>query len=200
MTDTIKWGRPLSGKECLSLELPGETPVRRHDIKTKAKVLDFRTPRTPYHLPADHPGYTILDHNAKAASIAPMKPWWGRDEAPGDYDGQCMLRSGYVFEESNAAFLRWTRKDSSDDIIAYRPRTEPAAEPDTVTIKRMTEAEAVCEWNMHGTGSRTSWLDTCRHFGIIRPEPTALERFKAAHGDLTGDEAIEAALAFGRDQ
>jgi len=73
-------------------------------------------------LPASHPYYTILNHNAKHGSQ--FKYWPGGDEAPGDYaGGPVLFRNGSDTEDSDRKW-RWTHHTDYDavDIIGYTPK------------------------------------------------------------------------------
>ena len=72
--------------------------------------------------------------------------------------------------------------------------------PDTVTVPRMTEAEARKWWGWVGA-TADSFIDRMKEIGLIRPDPTPLDRFTASHPnwrDLDKEEAVRLALEWGR--
>ena len=68
--------------------------------------------------------------------------------------------------------------------------------PDTVTVPRMTEAEARQWWGYPGCETARTFVDRLREKGLIRPD-TPLDRFTASHPnwrDLPVEEAVRLAL------
>lgn len=137
-------------------------------------------------LPHDHPYYAATDEG--------FTYWPGGDTAPADWNGKdVLLRDGHTCPGN--LITHWGTVDFAPDaeIIGYRPK----APDDTVQVKRMTESEAIELW-----GDLTKSIDSfeldfvtgLKRLGLIKPEPTRLERFLAS----TNDPTIEAALEFER--
>jgi len=146
-------------------------------------------------LPRTHWSYLPLSRG--------FEPWAGGDEAPGDWDGgEVLFREGRL---SSKQVWTWRHIGSQTDIIGYRRRGEvaviPVPDPDIVTIKRMTEAEArdmakglflasgpdaqVCNYS----------IAVMQHLGLIRPGPTRAQRIATETGLAVADvERVIAAM------
>lgn len=143
-------------------------------------------------LPADHFAYLAI---AKG-----FEPWGGGWVAPTDWDGD---RSGILYRDGDTLGRQpntWGHLGGFSDIIGYRKRAEPAAaaEGDTVTIARMTEAEARAlaarcapPWKY---SVETSVFEVMKRLNLIREE-TRAERFARETGHEVTP-AVEAALAW----
>lgn len=186
-----EWGPSLTGPECIQLRLPGDTPVRCDDVSGKASMWSFGWKDAIYTLPANHPAYKVAEYNRNHPE-APMVYHGGSDEAPKDWKpgSDVLFANGNVpIPEHNWAW-RWGGAPFEFNIIGYvptpveeaRPATEElkecvrlsrelfSEESDTVTLKRMTEAE----WFEASRDSFTSWAHSV---GLIREE-TLLEQFE----------------------
>jgi hypothetical protein len=135
-------------------------------------------------LPADHPASRALN--------AGFEPWSGGDAAPADWDGgEVLLRNGSLVIPYGAGVPRlsalWQRDDDGDDIIGYRKRTAATPPADTVTIARMSEAEA----REMLTYDADTIIQTMRDWGYLRPE-TRPERFTRETGIPATPEIVRA--------
>lgn len=165
-----------------------------YDDVFEARAVDWHSELEAVRLPVDHFAYKALD--------AGFQPWGGGDAAPADWDQEApLLRNGFK------GHVRSWKHDVNDhselyDVIGYRKRAEPKSlhdmypehcwhlpPADTVTIARMTEAEALCRFVMP---PRKCMLDMLRSLGLIREE-TLAERFTRETGFEVTD-AVEAAL------
>lgn len=154
---------------------------------------------TAIRLPADHWAYNAID--------AGFIPWGGGDAAPEGVT-DVLLRVGIPWPTSGTG-LRWTHIGWEGDIIGYKrgagtdaaideirtgdlPGFETVGElmddlNDRVTIAKMTEAEAVALWNTYldrDTTAREDIIDMLRSLGLIKSEPTLVEKFEDHHGCL----------------
>lgn len=157
------------------------------------------TKMTAIRLPADHWAYKAID--------AGFIPWGGGDAAPEGVT-DVLLRDGSPCATSGTG-LRWTHIGWEGDIIGYKrgagtdaaideirtgdlPGFETVGElmddlNDRVTIAKMTEAEAVALWNTYldrGTTAREDIIDMLRSLGLIKSEPTLVEKFEDHYGSL----------------
>ena len=142
-------------------------------------------------LPADHAYYVVQRYNQKHGTD--LVYWPGGDNPPEDWDGLGRLYVDSSFCDDDWPkhnSMRWNRWGTCGDIIGYRRKVE-----DTVTLPRMTEREARV-WIEHNT-----YIESAHHImhafgelGLIKPEPTRLDRFLAS----TDEPTIEAALEFER--
>ena len=205
MTD-IKWGEPLTGPEMKALNLPRDTPVRCINTQSASQFLNFMYHGPLYRLPADHPYYTVKRHNTEHGTHLVL--WLGGENAPDDWDRGVLFRNG---QASNLAPWCWRNTGYPGDIIGYIRKAEygrvhtdgsrsggqpvSTPDPDTVTIKRMTEAEAREHF------PKTDAVLAMRILGLIREE-TREERFKKAVPNwhmLNPKLLAQAALEFERD-
>ena len=146
-------------------------------------------------LPADHWAYDAIR--------AGFEPWGGGDSAPEDWDG------GKVFVYDDTALddayhvrkitnvLCW-KADSEPyvRIVGYRKRAQPKPDADTVTIPRMTEAEALDMWHESDEVADDRFVSMLEELGLIKPEPTKAERIAADTGiDLATVERVLAAAS-----
>lgn len=154
---------------------------------------------TAIRLPADHWAYNAID--------AGFIPWGGGDAAPEGVT-DVLLRVGIPWPTSGTG-LRWTHIGWEGDIIGYKrgagtdaaideirtgdlPGFETVGElmddlNDRVTIAKMTEAEAVALWNTYldrDTTAREDIIDMLRSLGLIKSEPTLVEKFEDHYGSL----------------
>lgn len=154
---------------------------------------------TAIRLPADHWAYKAID--------AGFIPWGGGDAAPEGVT-DVLLRDGSPCATSGTG-LRWTHIGLGGDIIGYwrgagtdaaideirtgdLPGFETVGElmddlNDRVTIAKMTEAEAVALWNTYldrDTTAREDIIDMLRSLGLIKSEPTLVEKFEDHYGSL----------------
>lgn len=154
---------------------------------------------TAIRLPADHWAYKAID--------AGFIPWGGGDAAPEGVT-DVLLRVGIPLPTSGTG-LRWTHIGWEGDIIGYKrgagtdaaideirtgdlPGFETVGElmddlNDRVTIAKMTEAEAVALWNTYldrDTTAREDIIDMLRSLGLIKSEPTLVEKFEDHYGSL----------------
>jgi len=213
MTDTPTFGPGLTGAEMRALKgiVPDDTPVRRedwHPEKYGDAFWQYYEDRRVYHLPSDSPVYTVRDWNAKHPDDRPFIPHCG-DTCPvdGDVLVDVLLVEGSICERERASTLTWAADGAGWDIIAYRlaePATESGEAPtDTVTLPRMTEAEAA-QWvlvNVRAAIRFHDALEILQGLGLIKtPAPTPIEQFKQAHPEYAdGDDAlIAAAIEYGR--
>lgn len=192
-----KYGAPLTGAQMKLLRAAGlgkETPVR-YKNHTKALMGWFLTGDEPYFIAKNHPAYTLL--NAGWLDGRNVALWFGGDKAPDDWSegSDVLFRKGVTPLPSKK--WSWDHGGGYDDIIAYirnteTPRMEVTADvndiskippvqhiaphPDTVTIAKMTEAEADDLFHMHDY----EIVSAFKSLGLIKPEPTREERFWAA--------------------
>ena len=154
---------------------------------------------TAIRLPADHWAYNAID--------AGFIPWGGGDAAPEGVT-DVLFRVGSPCATSGTG-LRWTHIGWEGDIIGYKrgagtdaaideirtgdlPGFETVGElmddlNDRVTIAKMTEAEAVALWNTYldrDTTAREDIIDMLRSLGLIKSEPTLVEKFEDHYGSL----------------
>lgn len=154
---------------------------------------------TAIRLPADHWAYKAID--------AGFIPWGGGDAAPEGVT-DVLFRGGISCATSGTG-LRWTRTGWEGDIIGYKrgagtdaaideirtgdlPGFETVGElmddlNDRVTIAKMTEAEAVALWYTYldrDTTAREDIIDMLRSLGLIKSEPTLVEKFEDHYGSL----------------
>ena len=154
---------------------------------------------TAIRLPADHWAYKAID--------AGFIPWGGGDAAPEGVT-DVLFRGGSPYATSGTG-LRWTHIGWEGDIIGYKrgagtdaaideirtgdlPGFETVGElmddlNDRVTIAKMTEAEAVALWNTYldrDTTAREDIIDMLRSLGLIKSEPTLVEKFEDHYGSL----------------
>lgn len=154
---------------------------------------------TAIRLPADHWAYKAID--------AGFIPWGGGDAAPEGVT-DVLFRGGGPCATSGTG-LRWTHIGWEGDIIGYKrgagtdaaideirtgdlPGFETVGElmddlNDRVTIAKMTEAEAVALWNTYldrDTTAREDIIDMLRSLGLIKSEPTLVEKFEDHYGSL----------------
>ena len=154
---------------------------------------------TAIRLPADHWAYNAID--------AGFIPWGGGDAAPEGVT-DVLFRGGGPCATSGTG-LRWTHIGWEGDIIGYKrgagtdaaideirtgdlPGFETVGElmddlNDRVTIAKMTEAEAVALWNTYldrDTTAREDIIDMLRSLGLIKSEPTLVEKFEDHYGSL----------------
>ena len=154
---------------------------------------------TAIRLPADHWAYNAID--------AGFIPWGGGDAAPEGVT-DVLLRVGIPWPTSGTG-LRWTHIGWEGDIIGYKrgagtdaaideirtgdlPGFETVGElmddlNDRVTIAKMTEAEAVALWHTYldrDTTAREDIIDMLRSLGLIKSEPTLVEKFEDHYGSL----------------
>lgn len=196
----IKWGEPLTGPEMKALKLPGDTPVSYRDEHGEYRYLSFFDLNASYRLRADHPYYTVKRYNAEHGTDFVL--WLGGENAPDDWDGgRTLVRNGCVNN-----FMFWSHPWNAPnghvrddyDIIGYTRKAESVAanvDSDTVTLKRMTEAEFMAEINRMGD---VKWWAMAND--LIREE-TREERFwKSQCGKpvLRRGELVRAALEFER--
>lgn len=161
----------------------------------------YASPRaiTAIRLPADHWAYKAID--------AGFIPWGGGDAAPEGVT-DVLFRGGSQRATSGTG-LRWTHIGWEGDIIGYKrgagtdaaideirtgdlPGFETVGElmddlNDRVTIAKMTEAEVVALWNTYidrATTAREDVIDMLRSLGLIKPEPTLVEKFEDHYGSL----------------
>lgn len=161
----------------------------------------YASPRaiTAIRLPADHWAYKAID--------AGFIPWGGGDAAPEGVT-DVLFRGGSQRATSGTG-LRWTHNGWEGDIIGYKrgagtdaaideirtgdlPGFETVGElmddlNDRVTIAKMTEAEVVALWNTYidrATTAREDVIDMLRSLGLIKPEPTLVEKFEDHYGSL----------------
>lgn len=101
----------------------------------------------------------------------------------------------------DAAFMDqsdWWRFASVIRLPADHPYYQQA-DVDTVTIKRMTKDEAKAKWVYPGCASANTFVIALEAMGLIKPDPTPLDRFMAVHP--TADRATaEKALEWGREE
>lgn len=147
---------------------------------------------TAIRLPADHWAYKAID--------AGFIPWGGGDAAPEGVT-DVLLRVGSWCATSGTG-LRWTHIGRQGDIIGYKRGADTAAAideiragvdelmddlNDRVTLAKMTEAEAVALWNTYrdrDTTAREDIIDMLRSLGLIKSEPTLVEKFEDHYGSL----------------
>lgn len=154
---------------------------------------------TAIRLPADHWAYKAID--------AGFIPWGGGDAAPEGVT-DVLFRGGGPCATSGTG-LRWTHIGWEGDIIGYKrgagtdaaideirtgdlPGFETVGElmddlNDRVTIAKMTEAEAVALWHTYldrDTTAREDIIDMLRSLGLIKSEPTLVEKFEDHYGSL----------------
>jgi len=147
------------------------------------------------------------DRWAYKAIDAGFIPWGGGDAAPEGVT-DVLFRGGISCATSGTS-LRWTRTGWEGDIIGYKrgagtdaaideirtgdlPGFETVGElmddlNDRVTIAKMTEAEAVALWNTYldrDTTAREDIIDMLRSLGLIKSEPTLVEKFEDHYGSL----------------
>ena len=161
----------------------------------------YASPRaiTAIRLPADHWAYNAID--------AGFIPWGGGDAAPEGVT-DVLFRVGGPWPTSGTG-LRWTHIGWEGDIIGYKrgagtdaaideirtgdlPGFETVGElmddlNDRVTIAKMTEAEAVALWYTYldrDTTAREDIIDMLRSLGLIKSEPTLVEKFEDHYGSL----------------
>lgn len=154
---------------------------------------------TAIRLPADRWAYKAID--------AGFIPWGGGDAAPEGVT-DVLFRGGISCATSGTG-LRWTHTGWEGDIIGYKrgagtdaaideirtgdlPGFETVGElmddlNDRVTIAKMTEAEAVALWHTYldrDTTAREDIIDMLRSLGLIKSEPTLVEKFEDHYGSL----------------
>jgi len=185
MTNT-EWGDGLTGEEMRALKgiVPDDTPVMRINEWRRWETYSYWAYDTPgpYRLPSDSPVYTVRDWNAKHPDERPFVPHCG-DTCPvdGDVLVDVLLDEGGVCSREHARTLTWKADDACWDIIGYRI-AQPDEAPDegvgeladTVTLPRMTEAEAVKRF-----GSFIGYVTVLRELNLIRPTP--IEALRTAH-------------------
>lgn len=206
MTNETKWGKALTGPEMKALGLPDDTPVsyrdRNHLPGETASYWDFEGD-DPYFLPENHPAYTVHETNKRTGSR--FKFHAGGSKPDGEIV-RVLYRSGVVGNERSW----WDWRDSQADIIGYELAVDVSETPvddhqsdlsladdtqaDTVTIKRMTEAERTRLYPHPD-------LNTLKDLRLIREE-TREERFWAAHREAKPNREarrwVAAALNWGR--
>jgi len=208
MTDKINWGPAIPTPNGRPSWLP-ETE-RVVDLETAAgwRCSERGATAAPsqwlwdvithIRLPADHPYYIVQRYNQEHGTD--LVYWPGGDNPPEDWDGLGRLYVNSSFCDDDWPkhnSMRWNREGTCGDIIGYRRAAAPVEETDTVTLPRMTEREAQ-HWVENNT--YIEWhkyiLHAFKQLGLIKPEPTRLERFLAS----TDEPTIEAALEFERDR
>lgn len=83
--------------------------------------------------------------------------------------------------------VRPVRSATPEEIAAYKRANQDTPVTDTVTIPKMTEAEAVALWNTYldrDTTAREDIIDMLRSLGLIKSEPTLVEKFEDHYGSL----------------
>lgn len=141
-------------------------------------------------LPADHPYYTVQNHNARHGTN--FAYWPGGDSPPDDWDGGPVLnRGGGIFKY--AAGMNWRDCHCGGvpdygDIIGYTRKAVEKPVEDHVSVKRITESEAEKLIRDHDYDI-VKVLDS---LGIIRP-CTREERFTQETG-ITVTPDVRAAL------
>lgn len=184
--------------------------TRWYDTSTWKKCYAFSGVITAIRLPADHWAYKAID--------AGFIPWGGGDAAPEGVT-DVLLRVGSSHATSGTG-LRWTHLGWEGDIIGYKrgagtdtaideirtgdlPGFETVDElmddlNDRVTLAKMTEAEAVALWQGYLRRANTiledDAIDMLRSLGLIKSEPTLVEKFEDHHGCL--DDNQRAILEF----
>lgn len=91
-------------------------------------------------------------------------------------------------------------------IAVCRELIDRETTPDTVTLPRMTEAEAMAEWDrfsdrIRGFSANRQYAELLYMKDLIRPDPTPFDKFTEAHPDwreMDRDEAVRLALEWGR--
>jgi hypothetical protein len=129
-----------------------------------------------------------------------MKPWYGDDSAPGDWDGsdQFLFRNGRGYQSDDDGWFpyltekeQWSHDGDEHDIVAYTPLhftltkpTPPASVSGEVVVPR-----SVLEWATHillETGEEGQLLAEIRQLLAAAPEaaaPSALHQPKLGEGD-----------------
>lgn len=185
-----EWGPALTGPECKQLRLPGDTPVRvKGGGNWQASLLSFNCRELAYYLPADHPAYKVAEYNRNHPD-APMVYHGGSDEAPKDWrPGDAVMFAGGAIHIGKDWVWKNGNLSPPFQIISYVPtpveEARPVEESDTVTLKRMTEAEYMRD--DHGS------LAWAKRVGLIRKE-TLFEQMKREHPDCSqwyGETAVK---------
>ncbi|WOF44338.1 hypothetical protein KNJ79_05245 [Sphingopyxis indica] len=147
-------------------------------------------------LPADHPYYTVERYNQERGTD--LVYWPGGDSAPADWDGRGRLYRGPSFCDDDWPrhnVLRWNREGNTGDIIGYRRAVAPVE--DTVQVPEEHARQRFRRINnppWHAGTAEDQHINVLKELGLIKPEPTRLERFHAS----TDNPTIEAALEFER--
>lgn len=164
----------------------------RHDklwmgIGNRAEAYSMWDTFYSIRLPASHWAYLPLSRG--------FTPWAGGEDAPGDWDGgKVLFRNAGVWSGRGAS---WRHEVDNGDIIGYRRRGEvpcnskgpasdigmPISDPDTVTLKRMTEAEWLeLKQSENGAHHDTRWLSLLKRMDLVKPIPTQAQRIASATG------------------
>lgn len=216
---TTEWGAPLTGAQMEALRdagLPCNTYYQT-EYNCMAGIEwcgggDLDSPRR-HRLPADHIAYTLL--NAGWLDGRNVRLWFGGETAPDDWDGkEVLLLNGAAatpMSENSRAWvsliIAYIAKDETkvDPVYTVRAGTPEAcpsilggygaaAEPETVTIAKMTEAEAKAWCMTFRHNDRYAAYDALDKLGLLKPtpKPTRAERFTAATGIAVTPEILQA--------
>jgi hypothetical protein len=189
--DLIMWSKPRQDDPS-SMRNGGPCRAADHNWGRYIHSPSVPTETAAIRLPATHWAYLPLSRG--------FTPWAGGDEAPGDWDGgEVLLRDGDTYNGDKHP-KTWAHWWGGADIIGYRRRGEAsddasmhASDPDTVTIRRMTEAEAYglalqTPQSPDDNGDHISgWIAALRAVGLIRPEPTQAQRIASTTGLALAD-------------
>lgn len=193
---TTQWGAPLTGAEMKLLRLAEGTAYQWKGgfAWFDAEVEENEWGCCAFRLPASHPSYTLLEKGWLDGRN--VRLWFGGDKAPNDWleGSEVLLRGGRVIPAYGIAY--WGRDDDDGDIIAYIAKVDvggiskewcvnmalkegdveigAGCEPETVTIAKMTEAEA-----RNRFGKVMAPVRVMTELGLIKPEPTREDRFWA---------------------
>lgn len=211
---TTQWGPPLTGAQMKMLRAAGLPDGTAYDwlhssgrwiLQRLSSDIDMYG---KHRLPADHPAYTLL--KAGWLDGRNVALWFGGESAPDDWDGgRVLLNDGTFAEERIVKAMPW-----DCGIIAYIRKAEtitleknrdlalrnlekcglrePARE--TVTLEKMTEAEAKAWCMTFHHNDRYAAYDALDKLGLVTPtpEPTRAERFTAATGIAATPEILQA--------
>lgn len=194
MTDT-KWGKALTGPEMKALGLPDDTPVRHNKDVYLTRAFAFVDFCASYHLPKNHPAYTVHETNKRTGSRFVFHAGgdepddWDRgdvlvnDTHPRTIDGPAIDKYNWSYKYHRAKIIGYTRKGIVSETLV------DDTQADTLTIKRMTEAERTRLYPHLD-------LNTLKDLRLIREE-THEEHFTRETGHAVTD-AVAAALNWGR--
>lgn len=121
-----EWGAPLTGAEMRALKgrVDPEVPVGHMGYGKGLYSHWIYDSPFPYHLPADHPYYTLCAHNL-ANPDKQMVLHDGSAEVPDDWAGGSILSGcGDIYLCSEDDKIRWP------NIIAYTPKPKEEAVPE----------------------------------------------------------------------
>lgn len=138
-------------------------------------------------LPADHPYYTVQAHNAKHGTN--FAYWPGGDNAPDDWDGgEILFRAGTTSSSGDWIWSRYGESCEPGHIIGYTRKAPENPVEDHVSVKRITESEAIQLIRDHDYDI----VKVLDGIGIIRP-CTREERFTQETGIIVTPD-VRAAL------